>query len=307
MRPFRFAVSASHAATAAAWRETARRVEALGYDTLVVTDHLWEQFAPLPALAAALEATTTLRAAPFVLANDYRNPVLLAKEIATLDVLSGGRIELGIGAGWARSDYRQLGIRYDPPAARVERLFEAVGILDRLLRGERVDFAGAHYTVRSAELRPRPVQRPRPPLMIGGGGPRMLRFAARHADTVALLPRMDRRGRPRLTEGTLGATAAKVALIREAAGERLARLDLNMAVFDLGVSDRPRSPLDAAATRLKGLAVGLLETPYVMYGSAEDLRERLLAQRERLGINFYTIPEPAVEAFAPIASALRGA
>jgi len=305
VRPFRFAITASHARSAAEWRATARRVEALGYDLLLMPDHLTGQLAPVPALMAALDATTTLRAGSFVLANDYRNPVLLAKEIATLDVLSGGRIELGIGAGWAKRDYRMLGLSYDAPRTRVARLFEAVRLIDRLLTEESVDFTGRFYTVRDARVLPRPVQRPRPPFMIAGGGVRMLRFAARHADSVGLLPRMDERGRPHVAEATMGATARKLAWIRQGAGERIDRIDVNVIVFDAGVVDRPRSLVDGALTRGKALATSVLDTPYVLYGSHAELRRRLIARRERLGISYYALPERAMDAFAPLVRELH--
>ena len=183
-RPFRFAVTARFARTGTKWRDVARRAEDLGYDVMLVTDHMGPQLAPIPALMAAADATTRLRVGSFVFANDYRNPVMLAKEVATIDVLSGGRVEVGIGAGWKTGDYRELGIRYDAPAVRVSRLEESVILLKRLLTEEHVDHTGDHYTVRGAQILPRPLQRPHPPLMIGGGGPRVLRLAARQADIV---------------------------------------------------------------------------------------------------------------------------
>src|SRR6266542_6208759 len=181
-RPFRFAVTARFAGSGPHWRDVARRAEDLGYDVLLVTDHMGKQLAPIPALMAAADATTRLRVGSFVFANDYRNPVMLAKEVATIDLLSGGRVEMGIGAGWSTRDYRELGIPYDAPAVRVSRLEESVGLVKRLLTQESVDHAGEHYAVRGAKDRPRPLQRPHPSLMIGGGGPRVLRLAPREAD-----------------------------------------------------------------------------------------------------------------------------
>lgn len=306
MRPFRFAVTASRAESGAAWRARARRAEELGYDVLLITDHLGDQLAPVPAMAAALDATTRLRVGSYVFANDYRNPVLLAKEIATLDVLSGGRVEWGIGAGWHVADYEMLGLPYDPPGTRVSRMEEAVRLIDRLLTEERVEVTGRYYTINGVRLLPRPVQRPRPPLMIGGGGPRILRFAARHADIVALNPRFDANGHPVVSELTTGEVERKLRRLREAVGPALERVELNVFVFDAGVTDEPRSPLDAIATRLKGAASQIVDSPYFLYGSVADLVRTLIARRERLGFSYIGLPASALEPFAPVIRELRG-
>ena len=295
---------ATRAGSAAEWRTKARRIEELGYQVLLMPDHLSPQLAPVPALMAALDATTTLRAGSFVFANDYRNPVMLAKEIATLDVLSGGRIEFGIGAGWATRDYEMLGIPYDPPGKRVDRLIEATRLIERLFAEESVDGTGIHYPVRGATLLPRPLQQPRPPLMIGGGGPRMLSFAARHADIVALAPQVNADGQPKVADLTTGATQRKIEHLRGAAGPRFAGLELNAIVFDAGVTDDPRTFLDAAATRMKAAVTQVVDSPYFLYGSVADLRRRLLERRERLGITYYAIPEKVMEPFAPLAREL---
>src|SRR5205814_4934493 len=181
--------SASH------WREVAQRAEALGYDTLLMPDHITDQLAPMPALAAAAAATTTLRVGSFVFDNDYRNPVMLAKEATTLDLLSDGRLEFGIGAGWSRRDYQRLGTPYDTPKVRVDRMEEAVVLIKRLWTEEKVTHEGPHYRVCEAVVLPRPTQRPDPPLMIGANGARMLRTAAREAQSAALVPALDPIGR----------------------------------------------------------------------------------------------------------------
>ena len=305
MRPFRFAITATRAGSAAEWRAKARRIEELGYDTLLVTDHITQQLAPIPAMAAALEATSRLRVGSYVFSNDYRNPVLLAKEIATLDVLSGGRVELGLGAGWYARDYEMLGIPYDAPAVRVSRMIEAVRLIDRLLTEETVDASGRFYTVRGARVLPRPIQRPRPPFMIGGGGPRVLRFAAQHAEIIALNPKFNADGHPEVADLTTGATERKLAQLRDAVGERLDAVELNIFIVDAGVTDEPRSLFDAMATRLKGAATQLVDSPYFLYGSTADLKRTLLERRERLGITYYGLPEKALEAFAPLVRELR--
>lgn len=304
-RPFRFAVIANNATSSAEWTAKARRAEELGYDVLLITDHLGSQLAPFPALALAAGATTRLRLGSFVFANDYRNPVMLAKEIATLDVLSAGRVELGIGAGWSTWDYQQLGIPYDAPGVRVERMIEATRLITRLLTEDVVEHSGRHYTVRSARVLPKPLQRPRPPLMVGGGGPRILGFAARHAEIVALAPRVDPEGKPLLSDMSMGAAERKVARVREAAGPRMDELELNVIVFDADVSGSS-SLLSSVATRLKAAASAVVDSPYFLFGSSDEIRAKLLRRRERLGVSYVAVPAAAMEALAPIVRDLRG-
>jgi len=305
-RAFRFAATARFSGSGAHWRDVARRAEDLGYDVLLVTDHMGKQLAPIPALMAAADATTNLRVGSFVFANDYRNPVMLAKEVATIDMLSGGRVEVGIGAGWNVGDYRELGIAYDTPAVRVSRLEESVVLLKRLLSEESVDHAGEHYTVHGARIQPRPLQRPHPPLMIGGGGQRVLRLAARHADIVTFAPQVNASGRPRLDALTEKALAERVVRFRANAGERAERIELNVFVFDAAVTDRARSLMAAVSGYLRRAANGLVRSPFVPYGSRSSLRELLLERRERLGISYISVPGNAMREFAPIVAELRG-
>lgn len=302
-RPFRFGVFASHAATAAAWRESAHRAEELGYDVFLVGDHLGPQFAPVPALLAAADATTHLRVGSYVFANDYRNPLMLAKEVTTLDVLTGGRLEIGLGAGWMRSDYEMLGIPYDPPAVRIARFMEAAILLKRLLSEEAVTHEGAHYRVKTALL-PRPLQRPRPPLVIGGGGRTVLRFAAREADIVSLLPQADADGLPRSGSLTSETLEQRVDHIRHAAGTRFASLELSVIVFDAALSASGGSRARSIPERFRGVVDNLHESPYFLYGERERLVDRLRAQRDRLGISYIALPETAMEAFGPIVAEL---
>ena len=304
-RPFRFAIIAAQAESAASWRAKARRAEELGYAVLLIVDHLGRQLASVPALVAAADATTTLRVGSFVFSNDYRNPVMLAKELATLDLLSDGRLEIGLGAGWMTSDYEKLGIAYDPPPVRVERMMESARLIKRLLSEDEVEHAGKHYRVKVA-LRPRPVQRPRPPLMIGGGGPRIQAFAAREADIVALSPQVDARGLPRLDSLTAGAVERRVARIREIAGARFEALELNTIVFDAALISDRSAIAERIAARFKGALAGAVETPYFLYGSATEVVARLRAQRERLGISYVALPEGAMEEFSPVVAELAG-
>src|SRR6266566_1163124 len=194
MKPFRFGVNVGRVRARAEWAETARKIEHLGYSVLTVPDHLADLFAPMPAVLSAAEATKHLRVGTNVLNNDFRHPVLVAREAATVDLLTDGRLELGLGAGYVKSEYEQVGLRFDLGGARVERLAEAVVIVRRLLTGERVTFAGRHYRVTDHTVYPLPVQQPHPPILIGGNGPQLLTLAAKEADIISLTGITFRRG-----------------------------------------------------------------------------------------------------------------
>ncbi len=308
MHPFRFGVTASQAPPRQAWTDLARRAEELGYDTFVMQDHLGRQLSPLGGLAAAAAVTSHIRIGAFVFANDYRHPLLLARETATLDQISNGRVELGIGAGWNISDYRQLGMPYERPGLRIERMQESVMLMRRLFTGERVTLAGRHYHLAGARLAPRPVQS-RIPILIGGGGPRMLRIAAREADIVGLLTQFDSHGRPIASQGTEAQTAHKVAIIRDAAGSREAfeRLELNVLVASAGLIGSGSSPFGSVASAIKAAAPRMVGgTPYLLHGTLGQVRETLLRRRERLGISYYIWSARAVETMAPVVEALGG-
>lgn len=298
---------ASRATSGDAWAHLARRAEELGYDALMIPDHLGRQLAPIAALATAAAATRRLRIAPFVFANDFRHPLILAGEAATLDLLSGGRLLLGMGAGWRVTDYRQLGLPYDEPKVRVDRLVESVGIVKRLMSGEAVTHSGTHYRLDRAQLHPLPVQRPHPPLIIGGGGPRMLRFAAREANIVGLLPQFDANGWPMIAQGTDRATAGKAAIVREAAGPRWGSIDVNVLVFYAGLVGGPSAgPFASVANAAMAAGVGLVGSPYVLHGTERRVRDILLRRREAWGLNSYTFAVGAMESMAPIVEALSG-
>ncbi|MGA3056980.1 MAG: TIGR03621 family F420-dependent LLM class oxidoreductase [Candidatus Limnocylindrales bacterium] len=306
MHPFRFAVQQASASSGEEWAALARRAESLGYDLLVMPDHLGNQLSPFAGLAAAAAATTRLRIGAFVFANDYRHPLVLAREAATLDVLSGGRFELGMGAGWMKSDYRELGMIYDPPPRRVDRLEEAIPLVKRLLAGETVTHRGEHYQMERASAGVPTVQKPRPPLAIGGGGPRMLKLAAREADIVGLVPGFSARGWPLFGQATETATAEKVALVKEAAGDRFERLEMNAWLSSAGLAGSGNSLLGSAAAVTMGAATAVYGSPYVLYGTLGAVRERLLRRREALGISYYTIPSRSMESMAPLVEALAG-
>ena len=295
-KPFRFGVVAASARSGDEWASKARRAEALGYATLVVPDNLNYTLAPLPALAVAAAATQRLRVGTYVLANDFRNPVLLAKDIGTLDLLSGGRFEPGLGAGRpdAAAENRMLGIAFDPGAVRVARLAEALAIVKALLAGERVTANGDHYQIADAAVSPRPVQQPRPPILVAGSGRQMLRLAAREADIVAL-------GLP--PDAPLDVAAERIAWLREAAGERFGQLELNVNLMAVG-DQVPRFVssqlgLSAEALARKGAVSALT-------GTTDAQCEQLLERRRMLGISYVLVSDELMEALAPVVERLAG-
>jgi probable F420-dependent oxidoreductase len=307
-RAFRFGVQCWLAASRSEWQAKARRVEALGYQVFLVPDHFGEQFAPAPALLSAAEATRSIRIGSLVYDNDFRNPALLAKEAATLDLLADGRFEFGIGAGWMRSEYEQAGLAFEPGPTRVARLEEAIPLIRSIWRGGPASYEGKHYRLAGLESAPLPAQRPGPPLLIGGGGPRILRLAAREADIVGLVLRSRADGNG-LDLGDLSSAALddKVRWVREAAGPRFAALELSTLLQTIAItSDR----LDAAARLAKSFGVpsdAVLDTPYALIGSAAEIETLLRERRERFGLSYYVLFERDMEAFAPIAARLAGA
>ena len=306
MHPFRFAVQQASAKSGERWIALARRAESLGYDVLVMPDHLGRQLSPFAALSAAAAATTRLRVGAFVFANDYRHPLILAREAASLDLLSNGRLEIGLGAGWKTSDYRQLGMEYNPASKRIDRLAEATPLIKRLLAGETVTHRGEHYQLDRASVGVEPVQKPRPPLAIGAGGPRMLELAAREADIVGLVPGFDAHGRIHLRQATESATARKIALIRDAAGDRFERLEINMWLGDAGLVGSGNSLVGSVAAAARWAPTAIYGSPYLLYGTLDSVRERLLRRRDKFGISYYTIPGHAMESMAPLVEALAG-
>ena len=307
IRPFRFGVTAPTPSGGTDWAERARRVEQLGYSMLVVPDHFRDHLAPVPALVAAALATTRLRVGSLVFSNDFRHPAVLAKEAATIDVLSGGRFELGLGGGWLRAEYDQAGIPFDAPGTRVERLEEAVTIIKGLLAGERVTFAGRHYTIADLEGRPTPVQRPHPPIAIGGGGRRTLTLAAREASIVGLVPRARRDGSGLdLSDLSDAATREKLEWVRSAAGERFDSLEINALIQAVVVADQRMTAADQLASRFKVAREVVLGTVYVAVGTIEEICETLRQRRERHGISYLTVFERDMEAFAPVVARLAG-
>lgn len=280
-KAFRFGVVTSGHTSRSAWIALAQRVEALGYSSLLVPDVLGTPIATITALAVAATATTKLRIGSFVFVNDYRHPALLAREIATLDQLSDGRVELGLGAGNWPLDFQQLGIPFDKAGVRVSRFVEGLSIIKQFFTSETVNFSGEYYT--TTELHPvsRLIQQPHPPILIGSAGRRMLTLAAREADIIVLIPPVEE----------------KISWIREAAGERFEHLEFGQPAFGIELTD---SPVAAAPLTQRGIPV----EPRPM--TIEQAVEHLLEQREHFGISYIQIQERQLENFTPVFSRLNG-
>jgi probable F420-dependent oxidoreductase len=294
-REFRFGVVAG-ARSGEEWLEKARRIEGLGFDVLLVPDTLQYTPAPFPALAAAAAVTSRLRIGTYVLANDYRNPVMLAKEAATVDLLSGGRLELGIGAGRpaAEGDNAMLGLEFDSGAARVSRLEASLAIIKRLLAGQEVDSTGSYYSARHATIAPAPVQSS-VPVLIAAGRRRLLELAAREADIVALADQ------PGETEARF---AEQIALLREAAGERFARLTINLNL--MSVAGRVPAYIRRASGDEAARQLAQSNAIPVLRGDVEEMCERLFELRERFGVSYITVSEELMDALTPVVNRLAG-
>lgn len=284
------------------------RAEELGFSAVNLPDHFTDQAAPLIGLTAAAMATTNLRVLPLVLANDYREPVVLAKELATLDALSGGRLEFGIGAGWMISDYEQAGIDYDSAGTRIRRLAESVDILMSLLRGETVDVHGEFYSVTGALSQPLPVQPGGIPLMLAGGKQKMLTLAGAKADIVGFNPGLtagvidERAGRTATAEKT----DEKLTWIKDGAGSRFDSIELQTRVHLTMITD-DRDKVAAEVAPLLGISADeALESPHALVGTVEQCIEDLQRWRDRWGISFVSVNGSDLEAFAPVVQALSG-
>ena len=303
-RPFRFATGIG-AGSVHDWREFARRAELLGYARVGIGDHVAAPFEPGIALVAAALATTTIKVGN-VFDNDFRHPALLAKLAASIDVLSGGRLEFMIGAGWMKTEYDAIGIPFDRPGVRVDRLEEALQIVKGLWADGPFRFCGRYYTISDLDGMPKPLQRPHPRIFIGGGGKRLLSMAAREADIVGFLPQalpgggLDRVG---LTEASL---AEKVGWVRKAAGERFDRLELGMLIWNVVVTEDRQAAAEELAGSAPFTAQQVLASTQFLLGTTDEIVECLLARRAQYGISYFTILSDDMEAFAPIAAQLAG-
>ena len=316
--PFRFAVQATNAVGRLEWRDTVRKVEDLGYSTLFLADHYLgpgpaqkaartphQDLAPIAAMAAAAAYSETLRIGCRVFCIDYHVPAVLAKETATLDLLSGGRLEMGIGAGWSGVEYAAMGLDFDRPGRRIAKLAEVVSLLKAHWQGEELDYSGDFVQVRGYAGRPRPVQRPHPPIMIGGGGQRVLSLAGREADIVSIS------SVPFVARDAEGLDPQAVArrrteFVRAAAGERYGGLEVESSPYFTEITDDPQTVLTGVA-QSTGFSVDLLgDHPNVLVGSLESVVEKLYSRRETLGVNYVTVQQSQIESFAPVVDLLHG-
>ena len=309
MTPFRFGVNVREASSRAAWQDKARKSEDLGYSTFLVPDHLAAMLATIPAVMSAAAATKHLRVGTNVLNNDLRHPVLLAREAATMDLLTDGRLDLGLGAGYMRIEYEQAGLRFDRGGVRVERLAEAIAIIKGLLGGAEVNFAGQHYRVTGHRIYPLPVQRPHPPIVIGGNGPRLLALAAKEADIVNFTGITFTRGGtvPDMSGWRAAGIDERLRVVRDAAGTRFDSLVLSAQVQRVIVTDRRREAAAELQKSWKQLSVEeILEAPYALIGSVDEMVESLHARRERWGLSYFVTFEPYLETLGPIVARLSG-
>ena len=306
-RGFRFGVQVSKETSTKGWAELARRTEAAGYEVLTMPDHFTDQLAPIPALMAAASATTTLRVGALVFDNDYKHPVVLAKELATIDLLSEGRLEIGLGAGWMISDYEEAGIPYDSPKVRIDRFIEGVAVIRGVMAEGAFSFSGDHYTITNYNGQPKPMQA-RPPLLIGGGGKRVLSYAAREADIIGINGTMTAGvvGPEALSTMTAESVDEKVAIVAAAGAHRINDIEMNIRTFFVKVTNDRAATVDGISSMF-GVSKDMIDaSPFALIGSVEECIEQLLERRERWGFSYTIVGAENIDECAPIVAALRG-
>jgi probable F420-dependent oxidoreductase len=312
VKAFRFLADAFDASTTRELGERARAAEAMGITTLIQPDHLVPQLAPISYLATVAAVTERLRISAFVHNNDLRHPAVLAQELATLDVLSGGRLDIAIGAGWNEPEYRAIGLAFDPIRVRQARLAEAVAVLKGCFGEGAFSFSGEHYTITDYDAYPKPIQQPHPPIFIGGGGRRTLELAAREAQIVGLAPRILSGQRPDPQSITWAATEEKIGWVREAAGDRFDALELNVypSQWPIVVTDDLRGEARKVIDRMKertGIEMTeqeVIDSPHIFIGSIDRFVEKFNQLRERLGVNSFLVGD--LTALGPVLARLAG-
>ena len=307
-KPFRFGVQVSEAPSGKEWREKARRVEDLGYSTLYMPDHFGQQWGPIVGLTIAAEATETLKVGALVFDNDYRHPVVIAREMASLDLATEGRVEFGLGAGWLKTDYDESGMPYDEPKVRVDRFEEGLAVIRGLWRDERTDFDGTHYKLTAAQGYPRPHTPGGPPIVIGGGGKRVLSIAAREADIVGV--------NPNLKAGYVGPEVAdsakgdryrqRLEWVREAAGARFDQLEMQVLTFFVQFTDNSTKAYEDMAPLFGLTPEEARHVPVALAGTTDEICETLRQRREEYGLSYVVVQEPFMDEFAAVVSKLAG-
>lgn len=320
-RPFRFSVQAFNVTAPGEWAATARRAEELGYSTLFTTDHHFGpgpiadasghrpvDVAPLVGMAMAAAATTTLRVGCRVFCVDYHHPAVLAKELATLDALSGGRVEVGMGAGWVVAEYEGLGIPMDRAGVRIERLGEAIDVLTAHFAGEPIDVCGKHLQVHGFSGTPVPIQRPRPPIMVGGGAPKILRLAGEKADVVSINfnNAAGSLGAASVTSSGDEATLEKLEWVRAGAGDRFSDIELEMAAYFVAVGDGASTATESLAARFGVAPAAFAAHPHALLGSVDAICDTLVERRERFGFSYVNVAQRHLDEFAPVVARLAG-
>jgi probable F420-dependent oxidoreductase len=319
VHPFRFGVQSYSATSGADWREQARAAEALGYSSfhladhvigpgpaLAATNHPVQNLAAIPAMAVAAEATSTIRVGCRVLCTDYRNPVMLAKELATLAMFSDGRLEMGLGAGWLQGEYEAIGVRWDPPGVRIDRFEETLRVIRACFAEGEVAITGTHVHAVGFEGVPKPPEMP--PLMIGGGSRRILGIAGREADIVSINfdNRSGRIGPAGVGSGTAVGTQQKLEWIRAGAGERFGSIEIEIGAYFTVVTPKRDATLGAMAPMFGLTPEQFGEHPHALIGSVDSICEQLLERRDRYGISYVTVGRTTMEAFAPVVERLAG-
>jgi probable F420-dependent oxidoreductase len=308
-KPFRFGVQLSSAVSATAWRDTVRKIEDLGYSTVFMPDHFIDtELAPMPAVAVAAAHTSTLRVGFLVLDNDYKHPAIVAKEAATIDLLTDGRIELGIGAGWMKTDYDALGLPYDEPKVRVDRFEEALAVIKGCFADGPFSFSGEHYTITDYDAKPPTVQKPHPPILVGGGGKRVLSIAAREADIVGINPnlRAGEVGPDAIQDALKEATDRKAGWVRDAAGDRYDDLEIQVRYFVAAVTDDRNALAEVLAPGFGIPPEEALETGASLVGTIDECIEICERRREEWGVSYIVLGDDNFESFAPLVAKLNG-
>jgi probable F420-dependent oxidoreductase len=303
---FRFGAKATRAASAKEWTDLAKQAEDLGYASFQIDDHFGNQLAPVPAIMAAAAATSTILVGPHVAGIDFRNPVLFAKEAATIDLLSEGRMLLGLGAGWSKDDYAIAGIEQASASVRIERLGEAVQIMRGLWGEGNFSFSGQHFQVAEVDAKPKPISNI--PILIGGGGKKLLTLAAQSADIVGINPTIVARSINPRSMATAAADVVdeKIAWVKEAAGDRFGEIELQLQLFKTQVTDDPQPVIEGLAKAF-GLPPEVVATaPFFQIGSVAQIKENLIAMRERWGISYIVCQNDGTQALAPIVAELAG-
>lgn len=307
-QPFRFGVQLTGAADGPAWRAKARQVEDLGYSTLFIPDHFGEQWGPIVAMTIAAEATTALNVGALVFDNDYRHPIVLAKEMATLDLATDGRVEFGLGAGWMTTDYEQSGIAHDPAPVRIDRMVEAIAIYKECWAPTGAALEGAHYSVHDVVGKPEPRSKPGPKLIIGGGGKRVLSIAAREADIIGVNPNLAAGAiGPEVLESAGGGFyRERLGWIKDAAGERFDSLELQCLTFAVNITPDGKTILEGLASGMGINPDDARKMPLVLIGSVDEICDLLQQRREEYGLSYIVVHDPELEAFAEIVARLSG-